>query len=321
MWPAFIDGFDGGPGVYGDAASVVTPVNRAQANFALLYENRVDLDGVVLGGGSWQSGSLGLSNLQTPYLAEVARTASTAVTDTQFTCQLPQAYSIGGFALGPTNLRPSALVRIRSYVDSSMQAMVDDSGYLALPSSTVDQNTLQWEDLGFWEGITQEFDDVGKGIGKGSTFVYIPTVRFVAGFFLVEIFDPGNPVGYFDIGRFFASRTWRPTYNFDEQNTSLDFEAVTDQEEGRSGTLYFNPRAMRRKFKCQWSDLPDFEFREIYQIIVRSGIHNQVYVCPNPADPTTYLRESFFGTLDQLPSLARKAVPRLSTAFVVKESL
>lgn len=291
------------------------------SNLALLYENRVDLDGVVLAGGSWQTGSLGLNNLRTPYLPEVARTMSAAVADTQFTCALPQIYSIGGFALGPTNLRPSALLRIRSYTDSTMQTQVDDSGFLALPNATVDQTTLAWEDPGFWEGITQEFDDIGKGIGKGATFVYIPPVRFTAAFFKVEIFDPGNPIGYIDVGRFFVSRTWRPTYNYDEQGNSLEFEAITDQEDGRSGTSFFNARALRRIFKFAFGYLPDTEFREIYQIIVRSGIHNQVYVVPNPGDPSTYLRESFFGTLNALPSLRRMSTPYVATDFVVKESL
>ncbi|MCJ2019594.1 hypothetical protein MKK84_19510 [Methylobacterium sp. E-065] len=246
---------------------------------------------------------------------------STAPADTQFLCNLPQQYSIGGIALGPTNLRPSALVRFRSYADSSLAALVDDSGFIALPSSKVDQLTIAWEDPGFWEGITQEFDDVGTGVGKGATFIYIPPVRFVAGVVKVEIFDPGYPIGYFDIGRFFVSRTWRPTYNYEEEGNSLDFEAVTDQEDGRSGTTFFNPRAIRRTFKFSFSFLPDTEYREIYQIAVRSGIHNQIMVVPNPGDTSTYLREAFFGTLGQVPSLRRKSTPNIATEFVARESL
>lgn len=292
-----------------------------QQNLALLYENRVDLDGVVLSGGSWQTGSLGLANLRTPYLAEVARTMSTAPADTQFLCNLPQPYTIGGIALGPTNLRPSALVRFRSYADATLATLVDDSGLVALPSNKVDSISLAWEDPGFWEGVTQEFDDIGKGIGKGPTFIYIPINRFVAGAVTVEIFDQGNPAGFFDIGRFFVSRTWRPTYNYEEDSNSLDFEAVTDQEDGRSGTSFFNPRAIRRLFKFGFSFLPDTEYREIYQIAVRSGIHNQIMVVPNPGDPNTYLREAFFGTLGQVPSLRRKSTPNIATEFVARESL
>lgn len=292
-----------------------------QSNLALLYENRVDLDGVVMGGGRWQTGSLGLANLRTPYLPEVARSISADPADSQFTCTLPKAYSVGGIAIGPTNLRASAQMRIRSYYDQGMTQLVDDSGLLTLPSNQVDNLTLAWEDAGFWEGVTQEFDDVGKGIGKGATFIYIPKFRFVAGFFLVEIFDKGNPSGFIEVGRFFASRTWRPPKNYEEGSNSLDFEAVTDQQEGRSGTLFFNPRAIRRSFKFGFSYLPDTEFREIYQIAVRSGIHNQVVVVPNPADPSTFLREAFIGTLGQAPSLRRMSTPNIATEFVVKESL
>ena len=292
-----------------------------QQNLALMYENRVDLDGVVLGGGSWQTGSLGLNNLRTPYLPEVARTTSTEPADTQFTCTLPKTFSIGGIALGPTNLRATAQLRIRSYQDQGMTQLMDDSGMLSLPSNQVDQLTLAWEDAGFWEGVTQEFDDIGKGIGKGATFIYIPKFRFVAGFIKVEIFDKGNPDGYFDIGRFFASRTWRPPKNYEEGTNSLEFEAVTDQEEGRGGTLFFNPRALRRSFKFAFPFLADSEFREIYQIAVRSGIHNQIVVVPNPGDPSTFLREAFIGTLGVMPSLRRMSTPNIATEFVAKESL
>lgn len=292
-----------------------------QQNLALLYENRVDLDGVVLGGGRWQPGSLGLQNLQTPYLPEVARSMSADPADTQFTCTLPRAYSIGGIALGPTNLRPTAQMRVRSYTDQGMKILVDDSGMLQLPSNQVDNLTLPWEDAGFWEGVNQEFDDIGKGIGKGASFIYIPKLRFVAGYLVVEIFDKGHPDGFIDVGRFFASRTWRPPSNYEEGSNSLDFEAVTDQEEGRGGTLFFNARALRRSFKFGFSYLPDSEFREIYQIAVRSGISNQVVIVPNPGDPSTFLRESFFGTLGQVPSLRRMTMPRIATEFVVKESL
>ncbi|MDP4024465.1 hypothetical protein Q8W71_17710 [Methylobacterium sp. NEAU 140] len=292
-----------------------------QSNLVLLYENRVDLDGVAFSGGSWQTGSLGLANLRTPYLAEVARSMSTDPADTQFVCALPQPYSIGGIALGPTNLRPSALVRFRSYLDPGLTTLIDDSGQIALPSGQVDSVTLPWESLGFWEGLTQEFDDIGKGIGKGASFLYVPPARFAATYVKVEIFDQGNLAGYIDIGRLFVSRSWRPPENYDDAGNALEFEPVTDQEEGRSGTRFFNPRAIRRSFKFGFGYLPQAEYREIYQIIVRSGIHNQVFVVPNPADPSTYLREAFFGTLGTPPSLRRMASPNIATEFVVKESL
>jgi hypothetical protein len=313
FWPNFAAGLDGSaPGIGGDALDA-----RLQSNLALLYENRVDYDGVTFSGGSWQTGSLGLANLRTPYLAEVARSMTVAAADTQFVCALPQPYTIGGIALGPTNLTPNALVRFRSYLDAGLTQLIDDSGLMALPSNRVDSLTLPWESPGFWEGISQEFDDTGKG----PTVIYVAPVRFVAAYIQVEIFDTANPAGFIDIGRMFASRTWRPTRNYEESGNSLDFEAIMDVEEGRGGTSFFNPRGIRRTFKFGFSYLPDSEFREIFQIVVRSGIHNQVLVVPNPADPNTYLREAFIGTLSQPPSLRRMAMPNVATDFVVKESL
>jgi hypothetical protein len=327
FWPIFGAGLDGSaPGIGGgDPAStgpIVLPTPpRPQENLALMYENRVDLDGVKLAGGKWQPGTLGLANLRTPYLPEVARTLNTDPADTRFSCTLPKTFSVGGIALGPTNLRATAQLRIRSYQDEGKVTLMDDSGMLSLPTNQVDQLTLAWEDPGFWEGVTQEFDDIGKGIGKGATFIYIPKFRFVAGYFEVEIFDKDNPDGYIDVGRFFVSRTWRPPKNYEVESNSLDFEAITDEEVGRSGTLFHNPRALRRTFKFGFSYLPETEFREIYQIAVRSGINNQVVVVPNPGDPSTFLREAFIGTLGVPPSLRRMSTPNIATEFVAKESL
>lgn len=325
FWPIFGGGLDGSAPGIGGATVVADATNtiavRPQENLALMYENRVDLDGVIIQGGRWQPGSLGLQNLRTPYLPEVARSMSADPADTTFTCTLPKAYSVGGIALGPTNLRATAQLRIRSYQDQGMQALMDDSGMISLPSNDVDQLTLPWEDPGFWEGKTQEFDDIGKAIGKGATFIYIPKFRFIAGFFKVEIFDKDNPDGYLDVSRFFVSRTWRPPKNYEEGTNLLDFEAITDEEVGRSGTLFHNPRALRRTFKFSFPYLPESELREIYQIAVRSGIHNQIVVVPNPGDPSTFLREAFIGTLGVPPTLRRMSTPQIATDFIAKESL
>jgi hypothetical protein len=118
----------------------------------------------TIGGISW-------ANLQTPYLAEVARSTSAAEADTQFTIDFGAPYIISGICFGPCNVRPDALCRYRAYDDNGL---VYDSGLLQFPGSTVDSANLEWEDAGFWEGTSREFDDLFKGIyelaGDLSTF-------------------------------------------------------------------------------------------------------------------------------------------------------
>ncbi|XYD07423.1 hypothetical protein R1A27_20145 [Methylobacterium sp. NMS12] len=284
-----------------------------QSNLALIYENYADRG--ALSGGSWQAGSLRLANLQTPYLAEVARSTSTAEAATQFTVDFGQPYIIGGIAFGPCNVRPDALCRYRFYDDNGL---VYDSLLLPFPGSTVESANLEWEDSGFWEGTTREFDDLFKGI----YLISVLSVPMSCERITVEIFDAGNPDGFIEIGRLICGKVWSPSTNYGPDGHSHDLDDLTDREEGRSGARFYNPRPMRRLFSFSFDYLPEAEtFRDVYRIATRSGTHRQVVVIPNPADPDSYVREAFVGTLGTPPSLRRPSAGEAATAFKIEEVL
>lgn len=284
-----------------------------QSNLALIYENYADRG--TLSGGSWQTGSLKLSNLLTPYLAQVARSMSTAEADTQFSIDFGQPYIIGGIALGPCNVRPDALCRYRAYDDNGL---VYDSELLPFPGSTVESANLEWEDSGFWEGTSREFDDLSKGI----YLIHLPPRPLACERITVEIMDAGNPAGFLDIGRLICGKAWSPKYNYGYEGNSLDFEDLTNREEGSSGARFYNPRPMRRSFSFSFEYLPEAQtFQDIYRIVSRSGTHRQVVVIPNPSDPDSFAREAFIGTLGTLPSLRRPTFQGIATAFKIEEVL
>ncbi len=284
-------------------------------NLTILYENFADA--AAYAGGSWVAG-LPVSNLATPYLAEVARSTTVDAASTKFTVTLPRVDEIGGIVIGPCTVTTEASVRIRSYLAADMVTLVDDSGLIGVPLTITQSEALEWEGSLYWEGAPSEFDD----LEKGATFFHVPAAAFSAGFILVEIFDPSNADEYIDVSRFFAGRAWTAAYNYDASDNALDFETLTDEEESRSGVKFFNPRAMRRVFGFSFAYLPaEPSFRDIYRIATRSGRHNQVVVLPKPDDPTSLQRESFIGTLRQMPSLRRRKGAWISTSFQIEETL
>ena len=288
----------------------------AQSNLALVYED-VAARG-TLSGGDWQPGSLRLANLQTPYLAEIARSTSAAPSASQFDVDLGRSVVIGGIALGACRVTPFAQYRIRAFLNDASGPTVYDTGVLPFPGTRVDPALLEWEDPGFWEGVSQEFDDPHKG----SLLLNIPPDGVAARIWRIEIIDPDHPAGRIDIGRLIMGRVWRPSTNYTFNGNSLDFEALTDVEESRGGTRFYNPRNLRRVFSFAFDYLPQVEtLRDVYRIATRSGIHNQVGVVPGPSDTAKFQRDAFSGTLSVPPSLRRAAFQQVSTNYKVEEVL
>jgi hypothetical protein len=220
--------------------------------------------------------------------------------------------------VGPVNATINATARIRAFTSSSYTTTLYNSGVIPFPGILDETVELEWEDDGYWDGDVRGFGDALSG----AYLFHLPPAPVVSRYWRIELFDEGNPMGYLNIGRLLIGRRWRPEHNYDEGDNGLSFEALTDQEESRSGTKFFNPRNMRRVFQFSFGRLPDTtSFAEVFRIATRSGLHNQVAVIPNPDDPNTFQREALLGTLRQLPGLRRFSTPDFATSFVIEESL
>lgn len=286
------------------------------SNLAIIYRNFADLGS--LSGGNWLPGSLRLDNLQTPYLAEVARSADTAPASTRLDADLGRVASIGGIAFGPTTARTSATFRVRAWYDAGHTSPLYDSGVIAFPGVAVDSLELEWEEDGFWAGISDEVEDQGKGI----TVIHLTGSSVVARYWGVEIFDEGNPAGFIDVGRLIIGSVWQPSFNYSYDGNEFGLDPLTDVEESRSGVRYFNPRNSRRTFSFAFPYLPEDEtFDQVYRLATRSGTHNHVVVIPRPGDLGSYQREAFIGTLGMMPSVRRVAHGLASTSFKIEEAL
>lgn len=276
------------------------------------------VDGTFSGGDWVDSGTITLENLATPYMSEVARSSSADAEDTQFSVDLGRARTVGVIGLGNTSIRPTAQWRIRAYQDDGLTVTIYDSGVIDIPGTTVSSLSLEWEDDGFWEGLSQEFDDLMKGV----TLIHLPPDDVYARFWLVEVFDEGNPAGYVDIGAAYVGSRWQPDHNASYGSNELGFEDLTDEEESRNGTKFFNDRNIRRIMAFALEYLPDeMEARNIYRLSMRARRSRQILFIMFPLQPETYQREAFFGTLRQLPPIHRNSFQTIHTNFLIEESL
>lgn len=288
------------------------------APLTILYDNHADV--AELSGGDWvDSDTIKLSNLQTPYMSEIARSASAEAEDTQFVVALDRTRQIGGIALGAVSVRPDATWRIRIYDDAELTELVHDSGEMDLPGVIVDSTELEWESDNFWEGIPDDFDDIFRG---GVDLIYLPGENVIAQYVLVNLYNETHPKGYIDIGRLMVGTRWSPLHNYSYGSNSLSFEDQTDEEESRNGTKFFHDRNMRRVFGFAFQYLPDVQtIRDIYHMATRARRSRQIVVIPFPDDPPTFHREAFFGTLRQIPALQREFFGTVNTEFLIEESL
>lgn len=273
----------------------------------------------TLSGGDWvDSDTIKLENLTTPYMSEVARSASADPEDTQFTVDLGRARTIGVVALGNTSIQPTAQWRVRAFQDDSLTVTIYDSGIVDIPGTTVPSLSLEWEDDGFWDGLSQEFDDLMKGV----TLIHLPPDDVYARYWLIEVFDNGNPAGYLDIGACYLGPRWQPDHNASYGSNELGFEDLTDEEESRNGTKFFNDRNIRRIMAFALEYLPDEqEVKNIYRLSMRARRSRQILFIMSPLQEETYQREAFFGTLRQLPPIHRNSFQTIHTNFVIEESL
>ncbi len=285
---------------------------------AIVHENAIDEEGVVFSGGSWvNTATMKLSNLATDPMSEIVRSTSADPADTQFDVDLGRARTIGGVALGNTNIQATAQWRFRAWQDAGHLNLLYDTGLLGIPGGIVPSMSLPWSDPHWWLGISQEFDDPVKG----ASLIHLPPTNVYARYVRFEIIDPTNPANYIEIGRAAAGKKLSPRNNFIPGST-LSFDDLPDVEVSRNGTRFFNDRNIMRVFNCAFEYLPDAEaIQQIYRLAMRTRRSKQIVLVPFPDKPETYQRDAFFGRLEQLPSIQRNVHKRINTAMIIKESL
>lgn len=287
--------------------------------FALIYQNFAD--NAVLGGTAFLS-SLPATNMQDPDIGVVART--TAVTETTITVDLGNSRPVGGVVLGPINIGPGGQWRIRSYADVALSDLQYDSGLKTRSGTLMDwadvPHWLEWEDDNFWDGVLS--DDLSE-----LPFFIVEAIAAAsasaatAQFWKIDLIDPSNAQGYFNVGRLLMGRIYRPSLNFAPDNNDFAVQWLSDVGETLGGFRAWWVRAMRRTWRMAWPSLPEDEaWSDWFQIAIKSRIDQHVFVIPDEADDEALMRKrAILATLKQSPSIALANVSRAALALDAEE--
>jgi hypothetical protein len=279
------------------------------------FPNRIDES--TLSGGSWAAG-LPLVNLRDRDLDAVARSASLALASTQFQIDLGTERTVQAIALRKHSISLSGKYRIRAGTTASVAAStVYDSGWTDAWPAVYPFGAPEWEDDTFWTGkySSEEIQ------GYTSELDHLLAAACLARYWLVEIDDAANALGYVDIGRVFIGPVWQPTVNM-SAGATLGWESRTEVQEALSGAETFQERVPFRSARFSISMLgQDEAFSRAFELQRRAGISREVLFIHSPNDTTHALRRRFIGRLRTLSALEYPSVDRNSVGFEIKETL
>lgn len=285
--------------------------------FAALYQNYADT--AALSGGSY---TLPLSNALHPDIGRVARTTNAATGSTYFSADLGASRPVGGVAIGPTNLTPGSLYRIRAFSDAGQTTVVYDSGSLLIPgSSTMDwadtSTWVAWENPGFWAGTSAVQEATYVPVWASIIF----DADVAARYWRVDFTDPGNADGYVQFGRALIGRVYRPSVNY-EYGAEMGNVPVSQRKTTLGGRNLDRFVSNRRTLRVSFTLLPETElFQHVFRFQYQVGVAGQVFVAPEPDDQPNFQKRSFLATMKTPPSIVQAMFDAGTTVFDFEEVL
>lgn len=283
-------------------------------NVIFAHPNRADE--ATYSGGNWQP-SLPLENLQDRFLDHVARSAGLAVTDTTFDVDFGQPRPIRVLALVAHNASPSASVRIIGATDPSFDPayVKTDTGVQDMWPTIFSAGTVEWEYDSFWYGVpsADEREDYP------AVYIHVFAAPVVAQYWRVEIDDPANADGHFDLGRLVMSPGWQPDWNM-SLGVSLGVEDPTKVTESLGGARFFDTRPKRRVARFSLNHLSTVEaYERAFDMVQSLGKAGEVFVVLDPQDDRNLLRRAFLARLAESGNLTRPDKARYTMQFTLNE--
>lgn len=239
------------------------------------------IDSATLGGGTWHA-SYPVTNLQNRFLGQKARLTTTTG---NINIDLGSAKPIGVIAMVASNLSGSGAVQFRG----SNVAM----------------------------GNTEAF--VANVTGYGADCA-VSMAEVSARYWQMGVADASNPSGYFELGRVFIGRRFKPTYPIDF-GTSIKVESATTVAVSIGGQEAFGERPNRRVRQFKWSWLTDAEAMTWFGVQRALDVSRETYLVYDD-EATLYRAErNWLGRLRELSAIEYPYVSANSTAVEISELL
>lgn len=281
------------------------------ANVYIGWPNRVAE--ATLTGGSWES-SLPRSNLATERRTQVARTTDDALASTKVLLDLGQARSLRGLAAINHNCSSAALWRI-TLGTTSGGSEVYSSGWINVWQMAFDGDLIEWEQAGWWEGITDD-----EYLRAPYAAVHVMSQFYSARYATIEFDDTANADGYLQIGRLFIGGGLVPTYNY-SYDAADGWEDPSTVERGDAGGEFavVRPKLRTARFSLDWLTPAEAEY--VHEMHRRVGTTGDVLYVPDATDADTAQRYGFVGRLRALSPITYPHARTRANAFEVVEKL
>lgn len=259
---------------------------------------------------------LPVSQLKNRLLHKVWRTTSADPRWTWFVADFGQARSIDVVALIKHNGTTSGQWRIRFSNDPYFATSIYDSGLINLWPSQSGFGSLPWGTFP-WGGVVNP---------EQATNYYINSIHILpasqsARYMRIDISDPTNPSGYFQLGRALASPVYRPSTNI-QYNWGIGWEDSSLVRETIDGVIYGERRRRRRVITFNLEHIPELELYGNISYLDRvKGVIGDMLFIPQPDKPDLLLHEAIYCRMRELAPAINPYFERRSRAFVLEELL
>lgn len=271
----------------------------------------------ALSGGAW-SANAPVSNLQTRFSFERARSIDTDLSSTMVDAALDRARDVRFVALVRHNLSVVAKYRLRaSSVAGDFSAALADTGWCDVWPGIMPFGAQVWGDDGWWGGKPTAEDIAGY---PALLLVVLPeSVR--ARYWRLELSDQANAAGYVEAARLWMSGEWQPLYNMSWGN-SIAWEDASQVATALDRTEYFDEAVKTRVLRASLERLNHDEAHARFLEMTRQlGVTRELLVVPDANDAMHLIRRSFVGRLRQLSPVEAYAVGLYKGALEIKESV
>ena len=288
-------------------------------NFRAVILHSNSAEGATLSGGSY-SVSLPRANMQDPDIGVVAQTSNDALASTQVLWELGTVLRKGGVTLGPINVTPGSLARLTLADDSGFTTIKYQSGWEAFPGTRVEMLSLPWGHPNWWNGVLS--DSILPELPMYYVKVLDLDVELQGHRYgKLEFDDQSNEQGYHRYGYLGVWDAFRPSINYDEDN-STGIEELKDTSESLGGKRSHYERGLRRTWRGAFKHLSQHElFGAYFRMMVKSRSTQPIFMVPDPSDTEFLQQRAFLATFKQIAPIQQLLVERGSTQIEAEEVL
>lgn len=266
----------------------------------------------TLSGGSWES-TLPRTHLATERRTQVARTTDVLLASTQVQLDFGQIRSFRGIGGINHNAPPWAQWRI-TLGSTAGNYDIYDSGWIDIWQMAFDNDLVEWEEAGWWEGIADD-----EYLRAPYMMVHVLPEFTSARYMKIEWDVTGSADGYLQIGRLFVGGGLVPEWNmdFDGSDAWTSLSTVERADTGADVALV-RPSVRTARFDLSWLSSAEAEYW--HEATRRLGATGDLMYVPDVDDPDAAQRYGFVGRL-QAPSAIRypRALTRSTTIELVEK--